>query len=57
MTEVLPLTVRLPLRFRENAEMPLKVGEDGSLGKMTLGSCFVVMPGPEISISYLPGAA
>ena len=57
MTEVLPFTVRFPLRLRENAEMPLKVGEEGSFGKMTLGSCFVVMPGPEISISYLPGAA
>ena len=57
-TVVLPLTVRLPLRFSENALMPPEnVGEAGSFGKMTLGICLVVIPGPEISISYFPGAA
>ena len=59
----LPVAVRFPVSVRENAVMPLvvlsvaKVGEVGSLGKITLGTCLVVMPGPLISISYFPGAA
>jgi hypothetical protein len=54
-TAVEPLTVRFPVSDSENAEIPLvavtlvNVGELGSLGKITLGSCLVVMPGPEIS--------
>ena len=62
-TLVLPFTVRFPVNERENALIPpvelklLNVGEDGSLGKITFGSCFVVIPGPLISISYFPGAA
>lgn len=62
-TVVLPLTVRLPVRFREKAlippveEMLLKVGAEGSLGRITLGICLVTIPGPLISSSYLPGAA
>src|SRR5258708_40013771 len=58
-----PLTVRLPLSESENAEMPLvdvtvvNVGVLGSFGKITLGSCLVVIEGPPISISYRPGAA
>ncbi len=57
-TVVLPLTVRLPLSVNEKALMaPLNVGEAGSFGKITLGICLVVMAGPEISISYFPGAA
>ena len=58
-----PLTVRLPLSDNENAEIPLvvvtvvNVGVLGSLGKITLGICLVVIPGPSISISYLPGKA
>ena len=62
-TLAFPVTLRLPVRFRENALMaPVletleKFGAVGSLGRMTFGICRVVMPGPEISISYLPGAA
>ena len=62
-TLVLPFTVRLPVNVREKALIPpvelklLNVGEDGSLGKITFASCFVVIPGPLISISYFPGAA
>ncbi len=62
-TLVLPLTVRLPVSESENALIPpvelmlLNVGEEGSLGSTTLGICFVVIPGPLISISYCPGAA
>ena len=56
VTAVLPVTVRLPLSESENALMPLvvvsevNVGALGSFGKITLGSCLVVMPGPLISI-------
>ena len=35
----------------------VKVGVLGSLGRMTLGICLVVIPGPLISIMYFPGAA
>src|ERR1043165_9901213 len=62
-TMVLPFTVRLPVRFSENAlmgpveETLLNVGEEGSLGRMTLGICLVVIAGPLTSIMYLPGAA
>ena len=57
-TVLLPHTVRLPFKLSEKAVMAsLNVGEEGSLGRMTLGSCFAVMPGPEISISHFPGAA
>jgi len=48
---------------KENAEIPLvvvtlvNVGELGSLGKITLGICFVMIPGPLSSIMYRPGAA
>ena len=58
-----PLTVKFPASESENAEMPLvvvtvvKVGAVGSLGRITLGICLVVIPGPLISISYRPGAA
>jgi hypothetical protein len=58
-----PFTVRLPLSVSEKAEMPLvevtvvKVGVLGSFGRITLGSCLVVIDGPLISISYRPGAA
>jgi len=34
----------------------VNVGALGSFGRMTLGSCFVVILGPEISIMYRPGA-
>ncbi len=62
-TLVLPLTVKFPVSVSENALIPpvelmlLNVGEAGSLGKITFGNCFVVIPGPLISISYFPGAA
>ena len=57
-TVVLPFTVRLPLSVNENALIaPVNVGEDGSFGRITLGICLVVIAGPEISISYFPGAA
>ena len=58
-----PCTVKLPASVSENAEIPLvvvtvaNVGAVGSLGKITLGICFVTMDGPLISISYRPGAA
>jgi hypothetical protein len=53
VTAVDPLTVRLPVSDNENAEISLvvvNVGVLGSLGKVTLGSCLVVIPGPLISI-------
>jgi hypothetical protein len=62
-TDAEPFTVRFPASVNENAEIPLvvvtvvNVGVLGSLGKITLGSCLVVIPGPLISISYRPGAA
>ena len=56
-TDADPLTVRFPVSDKENAEIPLvvvtvvNVGELGSLGRITLGNCLVVIPGPLISIS------
>jgi hypothetical protein len=63
VTELFPLTVKSPARFNENALIDpvvarlLNVGADGSLGRITLGSCFVVIPGPLNSSSYFPVAA
>src|SRR5580704_449082 len=57
VTAALPLTVRLPPSESEKALMPLVVDSDvnvgalGSFGRITLGSCLVLMLGPEISIS------
>src|SRR5580693_5642261 len=64
VTAALPATVKFPARESVKPLMlPLVVielnvvGCEGSFGKITSRTCRVVIDGPEISITYLPGAA
>ena len=59
VTAALPATVNPPVNVSENAVIALPVtnGAAGSAGKITSRICRVVIPGPEISITYRAGAA